>query len=91
MKRGAKIEVGALVLLTWHDIHEDPSWREDGGTAHEVQVCESVGWVVRATRTVVTLTRTFGVHESERKAGDAISFPRGCIVDVETLQRGKKA
>lgn len=83
--------VGDLVLLRWVDIHENPQW--GASDDHGVTTCESVGWVVKVSTTLVTMTRTYGTDHgsTEREPGDAITFPRGCITGFEVLRAASPA
>lgn len=83
-------KVGDLVILFWSDIHESPDWGATEG--HGVSSCESVGWVVKVSPQVVTMTRTYGTDHgsTERTPGDSISFPRGCITGFEVLRAAAK-
>ena len=80
---------GALVLLRWEDISEDPEWQDDDKPKGQVTVCESVAWVVRWGRHIV-LTRTFGVTGGKRAAGDRLTIPRGVVLSCSVLRQPRK-
>jgi hypothetical protein len=73
-----------LVYVRWRDAVHDSGWIEDSETETlDNDHCQSVGFVVRATKTTLKLAMTTGT--SDDTVAHTIQIPAGMVLSIEEL------
>jgi hypothetical protein len=76
-KRNMNLTIGDLVLCEWEDSHHRPGWTSDESEARTL-VCQSVGWLVAATKDVKVLSANITQEDEKQRCGD-MTIPQRCI------------
>lgn len=63
-------------IVTWRDSATLPGWQRMALERDEVSIITSVGWIVRETKTALTITTSISDSGS---AMDALTIPREAI------------
>ena len=87
--RAAKYVIGDLVHIDWIDSSSASRWTHTDVLTHhslEPSYCQTVGWIVKAEETYLTLAASYGDRgtPSESICG-VMSIPRVCIATVRIL------
>ena len=73
-----------IVLVRWHDAVHQMGWLDDEDRdKEEADICMSVGWVIKATKTVMKLAQTIGKDDDD--VAQTVQIPVGMIIDVTEL------
>ena len=76
-----------LVRIDWVDTVSNNGWRTEDGPKEALAKCSTVGWLVGSTREAKTLAATIGdMGEGDRRLGDRVIIPRGCIKSIRKLR-----
>lgn len=75
---------GTLVHVRWVDSTWEGGWVTIDGIIHDPDICESVGWLVRETRDVVTVAG----HRSPATNGfcGVMTIPRVAVMSVRQIR-----
>lgn len=73
---------GEIVRIKWQDPETDSGWFE-ADDFPELDIAETVGIFLKETDTTLWLASTY--HDGTKQFADRMAFPKGCILNVETI------
>jgi hypothetical protein len=84
---------GDIVFVRWDDssgynrwTEKDAAWRT---AADDALACESVGWLLRRTRSSLTIYQSITRDQHKPDVDHQLQIPAGCVRRVRVLRRGR--
>lgn len=83
---------GHLELIEWFDSVTSSGWQVEGEKENEPAKCLSVGWVVKETKTSVSLAPNIGplpgtyLVDFNDQYGDVTTIPKGMITKRKKIK-----
>jgi hypothetical protein len=82
-----EIERGDLIIVTWFDIEDDPSWKPiELVEVERVTLCKTVGWFINSSDDCLRLAFSVnGTEETKLEVGREI-IPKAVIKSIEKVR-----
>ena len=71
-----------MVCITWHDSCTEADWLHDADASMGVVEIRSVGWLLKKTRTSVTIAQSI---DWEGKTGERLTVPKRVITKLTRI------
>lgn len=72
---------GDICTIKWQDPETDAGWSD--GTLLELEVVTSIGIFLKESDTTIWFSSTY--HAGTKEFADIMTYPKGCILHVETI------
>jgi hypothetical protein len=73
-----------MVLVTWRDAVHGHGWIDDDEKDAEFEdVCLSIGWVIKVTKTSIKLAQTVGKNDDE--IAQTVQIPSSMLLSIQDL------
>jgi hypothetical protein len=75
-----------FVEIVWHDAISDSAWRTASHT-HELAQITTRGWLIKKTRTAITVAATYGEqNDEEAEVNQILTIPRSWLASVTEVE-----